>query len=159
MKKAFTKLCVVFLLALCLPVLAKAQSAILNDLPQGDGVSKMYINKSMIQLGADLASSSLGQYKDIFKEIEGIEIYSCDKGALARKANDAFQKVLKKRNIETMVYNEEKKEISAIYTVTNNQGQLEGMIIYNYEPGELSIIVIHGNIDIEALSSMAGLIK
>lgn len=156
MKKAFTKFCVVLFIVLCLPVLAKAQSSILNDMPQGDGVTKMYINKSMIKLGADIASSSLGQYKDIFKEIEGIEIYSCDKGALARKANDAFQKVLKNKNIETMAYSEEKKEVTAIYTVTNNQGQPQGMIIYSYEPGELSIIVIHGNLDIEALSGLMG---
>lgn len=157
LKSLKTKLFAIMLAMLSIPMASCAQSRILSSLPSGESIEKVYIGSALIKLGSSIAVTSnpeVRKYSDLLKEVKAIEVYDCENKGKIKAVQSQFDALLKTLKCEELMYSEEDNEYTAIYMFTKpGDSQPSGLIIYNAEPSEISIVVIHGTVDISKISS------
>ncbi len=161
LKKLKLKLMAIMIAFLAIPMTSCAQSRLLSTLPSGDGVEKIYIGSALIKLGSQIAvmsSPDVRKYSDLIKEVKSVEVYNCDNRGKLKAVRSEFDKLRKTSKCEELMLAEDGDEISAIYTFTTpGESTPGGLIIFNDDKDDISIVVIHGAIDLEKLASAAKL--
>lgn len=145
-----------------LPCMASAQTRLLADLPSGPNVSRVNISETMIKIGtAAIPINAVGPYVALIKSPKNIEIYSCaaDKNT-KNEASTQFMNMLKGLDYEELLTAEEFGEVNNIYMVyqtdkATGKREASSMIVYNSDPNNLNIVVIHGTFNIDELSSVS----
>lgn len=134
------------IMATYLPLTSCAQTRILSDFPSGNGVEKVFISKSMLNMG--LPRKEFFNYRNMFGEVQGMEIYNCGNSSLAPSVKSKTEDFLKKYHAELMLESEDGGEKSMIYTLfeEKNKEKTVGMAIINYEGNEINIVILHGDV-------------
>ncbi|MBD5257441.1 MAG: DUF4252 domain-containing protein [Barnesiella sp.] len=146
--KLIMKAKLLLLLAIMLPLWACSQTRMLNSLPTGDGITKVYIGPAMMKLSGGMVDKYASEYSNVIKDIKSVEVYSCENKLKCALVIAEFEKLLTKYNTEQMVESEEGGERSLIYIIMDKDNEeIGGMLIFNSEPGEVDIVAINGKID------------
>lgn len=155
-QKILNKLTILVFTVICMPLMACSQTRILSDLPTGNGVEKVYIGNAMIKMAGNMgmAGNSLGEFKDAIKDIKGIEVYDCENKSLIPTARNKFAELVKKYHAEIILESEEENETAVIYILMEEKDPAKpmGMAIMSTEKGEISIVIIHGTIDLNKIA-------
>ena len=161
MKKIITKAFLLVLVLTVLPLTACSQKRMLSELPSGEGVSKIFISKYMVQLGAKIGAKEMGEYSHLLDEITGIEVYSCENAQLKPKVNEIWTKELEKYNASELVAAEEDNEESYIYLLSKDKDGTEpiGLAIVSSDKNEMNIVVIQGEINLDAVAELISQVK
>lgn len=145
-KKLFMMATALLILGICLPLTACAQTRILADFPSGTGVEKVFINKMMLNMG--LPRKEFFNYRNMFGDIQGMEVYNCENGAIISSVKSKIENVLKIYHAEVMIESEDEGEKSMIYTLFDEKNIEKpiGMAIINYEGNTVNIVILHGDV-------------
>lgn len=145
-KKFILAACALLIIAICMPLSACAQTRILSDFPSGEGVEKVFISKTMLNLG--MPRKEFFKYGNMFGEVQGMEVYNCDNSSLIPVVESKVDDLLKKYHAEVMLESEDGGERSMIYTLfeSKKKDKTVGMAIINYEGKEVNIVIMHGDI-------------
>lgn len=132
-----------------------AQTRLLRDLPTGNGVTKVVVGPAMMKIAGDYIENTENEYRDMFKDIKSIEVYSCENEKIAAEVQRLFFETIKGMNVEQNVMTEEDGEISNIYTIIDEKtGEPSGMIVYTseIESGEVNIVIMTGKMNLDTLN-------
>ena len=147
--KFFLWIAVFMIMMLCIPLTACSQTRILSDLPSGNGVEKVFVNKAMINMGGQMVGDMMGVYRDMIGDVEGVEVYSCSNSSLISSAKTQMEEILKKYKAEILVESEENGETSNIYTLyrEKNKENPIGLAIIESDGNNINIVIIHGSFE------------
>lgn len=152
MKRNILTIALLLLSALLMPLTACSQVRILTDFPSGQGIEKVYISKSMVNLGLDLADKSLGSYKNSVKNTEGVEVYSCDNPSMIPIIKDKLETLINNYYAEIMIESIDENETSTIYALYNDKDRKNsiGIAIIDDDNrnNEINIVIIHGKVNL-----------
>lgn len=156
-KKILKKIVLTALALMCMPLMACSQTRLLTDMPTGKGIEKVYISKTMIGMAGNIADNSLGELKDAIKDINGIEVYSCEDKNLFRRVKARVTGMVDKYHAEVALESVDDQEESVIYMLYNETDKTKpiGMAIVSYEKNEINIVVIHGSIDLAKMAELS----
>ncbi|MCH5219972.1 MAG: DUF4252 domain-containing protein [Muribaculaceae bacterium] len=146
MEKKICNLIIAFIfISICIPLNACAQSRILADLPSGNGVEKLYINKALVNMGVQNKKETFN-YEGMTGDIQGIEMYSCENASLTPSIKIKIDEILKQYNAVVMIESEENGETSEIYNLYDKKekGKSIGMAIIESGDTKIDIVIIHG---------------
>lgn len=147
--KFFLWIAVFMIMMLCIPLTACSQTRILSDLPSGNGVEKVFVNKAMINMGGQMVGDMMGVYRDMIGDVEGVEVYSCSNSSLISSAKTQMEEILKKYKAEILVESEENGETSNIYTLyrEKNKENPIGLAIIESDGNNINVVIIHGSFE------------
>ena len=147
------------LLVLSIAMSSSAQKRFLANLPTGPSVSRVNISETMLKLGmAKIPIGAVGPYMALITEPKNIEVYQCDGDEKTIKdATEAFMKTMRQNDYDELLTAEEYGVVNNIYLVfektkKKDEREATAMVIYSKEPRGLSIVVIHGKFNVNALS-------
>lgn len=131
--------------SICISLNACAQSRILADLPSGNGIEKVYINKALVNMGGQSKKETFN-YEGMTGDIQGIEVYNCENASLIPSIKTKINDILKQYNAEVVIESEENGETSEIYTLYDKKEKDKsiGMAIIESGVAEINIVIIHG---------------
>lgn len=135
---------------------------IFEALASNPHVESVYVGKAMMSmargfLNADNSSETKSALNAV-KDIDSIEIISCEKASAIPSLKEQARKILGKLKLEMLLETKEGDESTIIYGCTpsdNNNATVSGMVIESSEPGEYSLIHISGTIDIKSLTEFS----
>ena len=131
---------------------ACAQTRMLSSMPDGQWVTKVYISKALINLGSSISAQAAGRYGHLMKDIDSIEVYTCESIDMVKKAEIAFQDILKNYNVEEILSSKQPYESDFIYLCSPKKiAKPDALIIYNQTPADVNIVVLHGTIDVSEI--------
>lgn len=133
-----------------------AQTRYLNGLPTGKGVDTVTLNKAMLQVAGEATlKRQLGQASNVVKNLDCIEVYNCENKGLLKSAKAKFNSMIAASGAECMVSSQDDEDDTAIYTITKaGETNPTVLFIYSSDKDELSIVVIHGEINFAELMKM-----
>lgn len=145
---------------LCFPLLGCSQARYLTEMPAGEGISKIFISKTMIKLGTAIGGEFAGEYASLFRDINSIEVYSCDNETLTQQVESRFHDLIAKTNLDELLIAEDDGESAYIYAIpAKDPGKgdetVSGLIIYNVGKKDVNIVVIQGEIDMAEIAKLA----
>lgn len=109
-----------------------------------DGVTSVYISKSLLRMMPDIETDGV-DIKGISGKLESIRILSTEDKSMAEKMANDLTKDLRKNDYEELLRVNESKEKTMIYMKSGKNGLNEYLLI-NQEPDEFNIIRIVGTI-------------
>lgn len=139
-----------------------AQLQLTQNLPKGKDVESVYVGKALFNMAGKSAMQMIpSDVRPIVKDIDGIEVYCCENKKLIKEAANKFRSTMAnlqnsgKYIVETAMSTEEEDETVTIYNITLADGTQPYLVVYSREEDELSVIVISGKLDLEAIAKMA----
>ncbi len=152
--------------ALCLFVSATAclaQSTMpeLNDAPD---VESVYISSALIKMASGSDSKKhtniggMSLKTGILQRVTSMEVYSCESVKAATLGKRTMDKYIASHpNIQTLISVNDGKEKVRIYALPAEKADTYSkIIIYNYEPDEVNIVIINGNMNSSDILSISG---
>lgn len=144
-KKFLILIAALVVFAICTPLTACSQTRILTDFPTGSGVEKVFISKAMLNMG--LPRKEFFNYKNMFGEVQCMEVYNCENSSLVDPVKSKIDGMLKKYHAEIMLESEEENESSRIYTLFEEKREKTlGLAIINFEGDDINIVILHGDV-------------
>jgi len=129
------------------------------DIASNKDVSSVYISKTMLRLAGSVAGSEIGDdidIKSLLKDLNSIEILSCENGSVINKITPDVEKRIVELKANVLLETNEDKESVVIYGTPDpkDENKISNLIIYSREPGELNLVVLNGSIDMASVSNM-----
>lgn len=143
-------------IALTLSATAKAER-LFSELAGTTGVESVYVGKSMLGMARGMLGASGSKDARIagnaVKNMESIEIISCEVPSEIQKVKTAARKIISRLKLDVMVETREDDEQVTVYGLPSkkNPAEMSDMIIETMEPGEYTIVHISGSIDVNSL--------
>lgn len=114
------------------------------------GVESVYISKALCRMG--MSAADLGDVQDGIKELDGLEVISCENPEEFPKLREICEKIIKEQGTELLLSSEEKGERALIYGNADvDENTLSQLFIVSEEKGEFSAVCIKGKFDIKKL--------
>jgi len=122
-----------------------------------DGVTTVYISKSLLKMMPDVKTEGL-DIKGISNKLETIRILTTENKSIAEKLKNDISKKLRPEEYEEMLKVNEGKEKTMIYMKSGDK-EINEFLIINQESREINIIQIIGKItpnDIQKIVNGSG---
>lgn len=150
----------VALVAMVLTTSCNAQKQF-ADIASNKEVTSVYIGKTMLRLAGTAAGNEIDDdidIKSLIKDLNSIEILACENGVVIKKIAPDVEKRIAELKANVLLEANEDKESVVIYGTPDpkDENKISNLIIYSREPGELSLVVLNGSID---MASVAGMIE
>ncbi len=160
MKQLFTKhLILSLLLFTCLSCSGKKFFA---DVPSGENITKVSINKTMMKLAGASASNGLigvPGMGDAIKSLDNIEVITCEDIDQAQNVKLACQNAVNTSGYELVTEVEDGSDTVHIYMApdSDNDNFVNGIVVLvsDNESGDYVAVHIKGKIDLAKLAEMA----
>lgn len=141
-----------FVLALAAIGLATAQKTFIDRFGDMDGVSTVYISKTMIRLLPKLEVNNK-DLKHIASKIDGIQILNADDPEPARKLKEGALDIIRKQKYESLMEMKEDGHRTTIYLLDLGKGR-SAFALLSTDTDETSLIVITGTLTVEDIKSI-----
>ena len=140
--------------ALAFSVHASAQKAIFDKYEDTNGVTTIYISKTMLGM---IPNVKAGKHDigNIASKLDYIRILSCEKPALFSKLIDEARKTYRSGNYETIMKMNDDGEKMTIYQRTLKDGKNEFALLTE-DKDEVTIINLMGAITLKDIKDIAG---
>lgn len=114
------------------------------------GVESVYISKALCRMGVD--SFDIGDVKSGIKELDGLEVLSCEKSKDLPKVKAICDKIVSESGAELLLSTEEDDETVYIYGDTNaDENTIGSLFIVSSEPDEYNVVYIKGKFNLEEI--------
>lgn len=131
---------------------ALAQKTFIDHFSDMDGVSSVYISKTMIRLLPKLEVNNK-DLKHLAGKIDGIQILNADEPAPARKLKEGAQALIKKLSYEPLMEMKDDDTRTNIYLLDLGKGRSAFALLAS-EPDATSLIVITGTLSVEDIKKI-----
>ena len=140
--------------ALAFSIHASAQKAIFDKYENTNGVTTIYISKTMLGM---IPNVKAGKHDigNIASKLDYIRILSCEKPALFSKLIDEARKTYRSGNYETIMKMNDDGEKMTIYQRTLKDGKNEFALLTE-DKDEVTIINLMGAITLKDIKDIAG---
>jgi hypothetical protein len=140
--------------ALAFSIHASAQKAIFDKYEDTNGVTTIYISKTMLGM---IPNVKAGKHDigNIASKLDYIRILSCEKPALFSKLIDEARKTYRSGNYETIMKMNDDGEKMTIYQRTLKDGKNEFALLTE-DKDEVTIINLMGAITLKDIKDIAG---
>lgn len=140
--------------ALAFSIHASAQKAIFDKYEDTNGVTTIYISKTMLGM---IPNVKAGKHDigNIASKLDYIRILSCEKPALFSKLIDEARKTYRSENYETIMKMNDDGEKMTIYQRTLKDGKNEFALLTE-DKDEVTIINLMGAITLKDIKDIAG---
>jgi hypothetical protein len=140
--------------ALVFSIHASAQKAFFDKYEDTNGVTTIYISKTMLGMIPDVKAGKhrIGQ---IATKLDYIRILSCEKASLMATIIDDARKILRSGNYETIMKMNDDGEKMTIYQRTLKDGKNEFALLTE-DKDEVTIINLMGAITLKDIKDIAG---
>ena len=140
--------------ALAFSIHASAQKAIFDKYEDTNGVTTIYISKTMLGM---IPNVKAGKHDigNIASKLDYIRILSCEKPALFSKLIDEARKTYRSRNYKTSMKMNDDVEKMTIYQRTLKDGKNEFALLTE-DKDEVTIINLMGAITLKDIKDIAG---
>ena len=119
-----------------------------------DGVSSVYITKSMLSMFPDMAGKINGvNVGNIASRLNNIQILSCEKASIIEKLRKETKNINTKNGYEELMKIRDDGDKTAIYFKEKKKGNNEFVLITD-EEDEFTIISITGNITLQEMQKI-----
>lgn len=155
--KTITSL-LVALLAMVFSTSCSAQKQF-ADIASNKDVSSVYVGKAMLKMAQSVITTDMTDgidIKSLIKDLNSIEILSCDNGSVVKKIASDVEKRIVTLNANVLLETNEDNESVVIYGTPDpkDENKISNLIIYSREPSELNLVVLNGSIDMAAVASL-----
>ena len=132
---------------------AKAQREVFDKYEDTNGVTTIYISKTMLGMIPDVKAGKhrIGQ---IATKLDYIRILSCEKASLMATIIDDARKILRSGNYETIMKMNDDDEKVTIYQRTQKEGKNE-FVLLTEDKDEVAIINVMGAITLKDIKDIA----
>lgn len=131
---------------------AMAQKTFIDRFGDMDGVSSVYISKTMIRLLPKLEVNNK-DLKRIANKIDGIQILNADDPEPARKLKEGALDIIRKQKYESLMEMKEDGQRTTIYLSDLGKGR-SAFVLLSTDGDETSLIVITGTLSVEDIKSI-----
>lgn len=132
--------------------LAEAQNALFKRYADTQGVSTVYISKTMFRLFGGMDVDNL-DIKKIANRLEHVQILSCERPSLIPTIRNEALQELKKERFELAMQMKEDGETTVIYCKQHKKN-LNEFVLLNVEKDEVSVINLLGNITLKDIKQI-----
>ena len=140
--------------ALAFSIHASAQKAIFDKYEDTNGVTTIYISKTMLGMIPNVKAGKR-DIGNIASKLDYIRILSCEKPSLFSKLLDDARKTYRSGNYETIMKMNDGDEKVTIYQRTQKDGKNEFALLTE-DKDEVAIINVMGNITLKDIKDIAG---
>lgn len=145
----------IFTALLCLCTLfAHAQHSLFDKYADQEGVSSVYISKTMLSMMPDMAAGGL-DLKGIAGKLESIQVLSSEKPALMERLCKEADNFTPKNGYESLVRVRDEGERTDILLKKHGDG-LNEFIVLTGEKMEVTLIIIIGRLNQQDIQNMVG---
>ena len=143
----------ILMTALVFSIPASAQKAFFDKYEDTNGVTTIYISKTMLGMIPDVKAGKhrIGQ---IATKLDYIRILSCEKASLMATIIDDARKILRSGNYETIMKMNDDDEKVTIYQRTQKEGKNE-FVLLTEDKDEVAIINVMGAITLKDIKDIA----
>ncbi|MBE6274730.1 MAG: DUF4252 domain-containing protein [Bacteroides sp.] len=150
MKRTYT----LILFTLVFNLFAQAQQSFFDKYAEMEGVSSVYISKSMLSLLPDMNGSINGVYiGSIANRLENIQILSCDEPTTINKLRKETAHINAQNGYEELMRVREDGEKTTIY-FKDSKGKKKEFILLTDEKDEFTIISITGDLTLQEIQGI-----
>lgn len=144
-------------LLLCCCLLSRAQQSLFDKYAEMDGVTSVYISKSMLSLIPQGQTSVNGvQLGDISSRLDNIQILSCDEPDIITKLRKETSAISSRNGYEELMKIREDGDKTTIYYKDGKKKEKKEFILLSDQKDEFTIITIVGDL---TLQEIQGIIK
>lgn len=143
---------ITLLLSLC-SFVGYAQDSLFDKFSEMEGISSVYISKTMLSMMPDVEADGI-QIGKIANKLESIQILSCEKPALIDQLRKETAFISPKNGYEELMRMKEDGERINIYLKELKSGQKEFVLRIDDKNDEFTIIVITGSLTTEEIKSI-----
>ena len=133
---------------------ASAQKAFFDKYEDTNGVTTIYISKTMLGMIPNVKAGKR-DIGNIASKLDYIRILSCEKPSLFSKLLDDARKTYRSGNYETIMKMNDDDEKVTIYQRTQKDGKNEFALLTE-DKDEVTIINVMGNITLKDIKDIAG---
>ena len=131
-----------------------AQQSFFDKYADMDGVSSVYITKSMLSMFPDMVGKINGvNVGNIASRLNNIQILSCEKASIIEKLRKETKNINTKNGYEELMKIRDDGDKTAIYFKEKKKGNNEFVLITE-EEDEFTIISITGNITLQEMQKI-----
>lgn len=131
-----------------------AQQSFFDKYADMDGVSSVYITKSMLSMFPDMAGKINGvNVGNIASRLNNIQILSCEKASIIEKLRKETKNINTKNGYEELMKIRDDGDKTAIYFKEKKKGNNEFVLITD-EEDEFTIISITGKITLQEMQKI-----
>ncbi|MBQ6433457.1 MAG: DUF4252 domain-containing protein [Bacteroidaceae bacterium] len=145
-----------FIIALALlvsTVASFAQREFINHFGNVDGITSIYVSKTMIRLLPKLDAGNM-DLKKISQKLESVQILTSESTKAASRLRKGCQELFKRDSYEPLMeVKESGKDSATIYLRELGKGR-NSYVIFAGDDADLSVIVITGTISVEDIQSI-----
>lgn len=142
----------ILLLLICCSYTICAQNKLFDKFSEMNGVTSVYISKSMLQMMPNMKTSGI-DIGNIAGKLESVEILTSEKPSIARQMKEETAYIAKDKNYEPLM--KVKDEESRITFYIKKKGEKIGeLLMLVDEKSEFVIIRITGNLSLKDIQSI-----
>ena len=131
-----------------------AQQSFLDKYAEMDGVSSVYITKSMLKMFPDMAGKINGvNVGSIASRLNNIQVITCDEAPIIEQLRKETKGINAKNEYEELMRIRDGGDKTSIYFKEDKKGMSEFVLITD-EKSEITIISIVGNITLQEMQKM-----
>lgn len=148
MKRTFL---ITIMLMLC-TAWSHAQQSFFEKYADMEGVSSVYISKTMLSMMPDMQVNEANIGK-VASKLDNIQILSCEKKGIADKLRKETAYINTRNGYEELMRVKDENEKITIYLKKNKNGKKEFVLMCD-ETNELTIILITGDLTLQEIQSI-----
>lgn len=145
------KYIITFLLLLC-SIIGYAQDAIFEKYADMDGVTSVFISKSMLNMMPNMKAEGVN-IGEVAGKLDNIQILSTEKADIISKIRNEFNHINSRNGYEELMRVNDEGEKTTIYLKKEKNGKKE-FILLNNQKKEFTIILIRGNLSMEEIKNI-----
>lgn len=142
---------ITLLLSFC-SLMSYAQDSFFNKFADMDGVTSVYISKTMLGMMPNMKAEGIDIGK-VAGKLENIQILTCEKAALIPKIRKELEYIHPRNGYEELLRVNDEGDRTTIYLKKNKNGKKE-FVLVNDEKNEFTVIVIMGNLTLQEIQGV-----
>lgn len=142
---------ITLLLSLC-SLFTYAQDSFFDKFADMDGVTSVYISKTMLNLMPDMQTEGVNIGK-VASKLDNIQILSSEKPSVIAKLRKELEYINPKNGYEELIRVNDEGDKTTIYLKRNKSGKKE-FVLLNNEKNEFTVILITGDLTLEEIQGI-----
>lgn len=133
------------------PAVSFAQERVFQEVAKMPGAESVFVGSTILKLAKSTGKvTGYSKYTRSVKNLESIEVISCEKKGSIAAIAAACQKILDSMNLDVILEANEDGEQTLIYggPIVEGQSTMKNLIVVNRESDEFNLVYVRGDIDI-----------
>lgn len=146
--------CLTLVLFMCCSCVIFAQNKLFDKFADMDGVTSVYISKSMLQMMPNVKANKM-DLGNVMSKLESVQILTSEKAAIAKRMRDETDLFSGNKSYEQLMRIKDGDTRTTFYIQKNGE-KIKELIMLVDEKSEFTIIQIVGDLTLNEIKSLTG---